>query len=51
MQELNSLFSSGNKWKMESLIVAAKIIKATLSNIFYMNIESDGSPNQHPVLP
>lgn len=39
----NSLFSLRNKWKMESLIVAANIIKAALSNFFHINIELDGS--------
>lgn len=33
---------------MESLIAAANIIKAALSNIFYINIESDESLNQQP---
>lgn len=35
---------------MESVIVAANIIKAALSNIFYINTESDGSLNQQPSL-
>lgn len=45
----NSLFSLRNKWKMESLIVAANIIKAALSNFFHINIELDGSLNQQPI--
>lgn len=50
MQGLKSLFGSGHKWKMEALIVAANIIKAALSNIFYINIESDSFLNQQPSL-
>lgn len=34
---------------MESLIVAANIIKAALSNFFHINIELDGSLNQQPI--